>query len=313
MFKHSFDTTAGNVYFPHALPGRLLVADAEGALMKPVFEKFPFITAVVEKNARTNTIPSFLQPFTTTVSGVETTYIDLRFYSSQLRRSQEGGLLFPTEGALGILLRRTLLEIEWCQAGTRQLMYSSDVPLVIFARWIKGLLAKKLNLNEETAAKIEILIGYYYLSLFITEEELTEKQVEVFAIKLNRNFRQPFQKIMEWISPIGYLANLQDLADCLVSFGGSNALSGLSKSVLWSLTSTSWFGSNDVKELLNIALEYPPAFTALVYAGATEKIYRKAFLTQVIEREGKKINTPNFIAQIDSIVRSMAVYPTQTR
>lgn len=309
MFNHSFDTTAGSVHLPHSLPGRLLVSNAEEALVNPLFPKLPFLAGVVEKNARTNTIPAFTHPFTLSRADGDITFIDLRFYSSQLRRTPEGGVAFPTEGALGILVRRTLLEVHWNVMGPRHLMYASDAPLVIFARWIKGLLAKKLNLNEETALKVEVLTAYYYLSLHIKEEELTERMVEVFAVKINRNFRIPFQKIMDWLQPVGYLGNLEDFAMALVNWGGSISLAGVSKSTLWTLVSTSWFGSSDVKDLLFVSLEFPPAFVSLVYAGCTEKTYRKAFLTNVIEREGKQLKTPQFISQIDGLIQELIVSP----
>lgn len=313
MFKHSFDTTAGRVHFPNSLPGRLLVAQAEEALTSPLFPKLPFLAGVVEKNARTNTIPAFTHPFTLSRTEGDTTFVDLRFYTSQVRRDRDGSILFPTEGALGILIRRSLLEVHWAQQGARHLLYASDVPLVVFSRWLKGLLAKKLNLNEETAMKVEVLTAYYYLSLHMAEDELTERALEVMAIKINRNFRIPFQKVIEWIQPIGYLGDLEAFALALVTWGGSIALAGISKPILWSLVSTSWFGSGDVKDLLFVSLEYPPAFCALVYAGCTEKIYRKAFLTQVIEREGKQLKTPVFIGQIDGMIQSLIQTPADVR
>lgn len=304
MFKHSYETTAGAIHLSTELQKELLAANIGGNLESPLFKETPFLKAVIKKAPETNSIPVFHQPFMANYETNDFTFVDLRPYGSLLRRDHTGAIIFPKEGALGILIRRALLETEWALAGSKAFVFNINVPMVIFSKWIAGLLAQKLTLPEDIGKKVEALVAYYFYLLHYKEEELTPNLREVISLKVSQALNLEFSRVQQWFAQLPYTANLEDLALLLANNTGSVALRKLNKSILWAITSTSWFGGADVKELLAISLEYPPAFIALIYAGMTESYYRKAFLSNLIDREKRgKLKIPSFIDQVNNLLR----------
>ncbi|QQV92082.1 virion structural protein [Klebsiella phage vB_KpM_FBKp24] len=305
MFKHSFETSAGSSVFPSSLPGKLLIAKAEGALT-PV-NRFKGLLAAIEKSPQLESIPIFRHPFAQDVQGVPYTYIDLRPYRNVLTLNSDGSVDFNNEGSAGIVFRRAVLEMAWAEGNTDAFYFNIDVPLAIFAKWLTGLLKNKLNLNEMTSEKVKAITAYYYYCLHCAEADFNERRHEVFCIKISRILNIPFQKLDVWLRPVGYMANLDDYCKALAEFGESLSLKRMDKRILWTLTSTSWFGSSEVREWLAVALEYPPMFIAMIYSScAGEKQYRKAWLTQLIDREGRGLKSDEFIGRVNDLIAMTA-------
>lgn len=308
MFKNSFDTAAGSAVFPHALPGRLLVAKAEGTVNE--VSQFPGILALTENSKENANIPVFRHPFSQTILDKETTFIDLRPYRSVLTYGIQGEVEFNNEGAVGIMFRRAVLESIWEKSAIDGFFFNIDVPLVIFSKWVSGLLKSKLTLNEAVAQKAQAIIAYYYYCLHIEKADFNDRKKEVFAVKISRMLNIPYQRLESWFMPLDYLANIDDLCTALAQHSGSLSLSRIDKRVIWNLTATSWYGGSDVRELIGVSLEYPPAFVAMIYAAcANEKFYRKAFLSQLVEKEKRNIKADNFVGTVNDLIRSAASYP----
>lgn len=304
MFKHSFDTSAAMALYPSNLSGKLLIAKAEDALT-PV-ASFKGLLGVVEKSPQTEQIPIFRHPFSQDISAVPYTFIDLRPYRAMLKQNELGEVEFNNEGNVGIVFRRAVLEMAW-QESVDSFFFNIDVPLTIFSKWLTGLLKNKLNLNESVALKVQAIVAYYYYCLHCDKAKFDDRKFEVFCVKISRILGIPYQKLDIWLKPIGYIENLDGLCVALREHGESLSLRSLDKRILWTLTSTSWFGSSDVRELLAVSLEYPPAFVAMIYAAcANEKMYRKAWLTQLIEREGRRLKTDEFVGRVNDLIRITA-------
>lgn len=310
MFKHSFDTSAGSSVFPSSLPGKLLIAKAEGAL-SPV-NGFGNLLAAVDKTPQMEQVPVFRHPFEQDVTGVPFTFFDLRPYRSVLHTNQDGTVDFQNEGSVGIVFRRAVLEMAWASGNIDAFYFNIDVPLAIFSKWISGLLKNKLNLDELVTEKLKAIVAYYYYCLHCEESKFDSRRVEVFTIKISRILGIPYQKLDTWLRPIGYLANLDDLCSALAKHGVSASLRRLDKRIFWTLTSTSWFGSSEVREQLAVALEYPPMFVAMIYSScAGEKQYRKAWLTQLIEREGRSLKSGEFVGRVNDLIAMTANHQSE--
>lgn len=311
MFKHSFDTSAGSSIFPASLPGKMLVANAEGALT-PI-NHFKGLFAVLEKTPELEAIPVFRHPLSQEVQSIPYTYIDLRPYRGTLKLNADGTTDFVNEGSVGIIFRRAVLEMAWSEGNIDAFYFNVDVPLAIFAKWLTGLLKNKLNLNELVAEKLKAITAYYYYCLHCDTKDFNDRRHEVFCVKISRILNIPYQKLDLWLRPVGYMANLDDYCKALAEFGESLSLKRIDKRILWTLTSTSWFGSSEVREQLAVALEYPPMFIAMIYSAcAGEKQYRKAWLTQLIDREGRNLKTDDFVARVNDLIALTANHHEKT-
>ncbi|UQT02916.1 hypothetical protein TOTORO_00530 [Serratia phage vB_SmaS-Totoro] len=310
MFKRTYDTTAGSIYYQGTLPGRLLVAKAEGTLTADLIPGIPDLYCLVEKSARTDMIPTFFHLMKVQAGASEAPFyvIDLRPYRSQLRDAGNGRPILSNEGTVGHFTRRALLEMHWDKFGGRPLLFAGDVPIVIFARWIGGLLRSRFNLNEESSPRVQVFAAYYYMCLHLNKEDFTADSNKMLAVRIARALRLPAQKVIDWLAPLPYLANLDDFCNiALVKNSGTVALSGIDRRVLWAMTGTGWFGSADTKEVLAASLEFPPAFVSMVYTGTTDRLARKAALSQLIEREGRNLGAQAYCQRIDGLIRELKI------
>lgn len=309
MFKRTYDTTAGSIYYQGSLPGRLLVAKAENTLTADLIPGIPDLYCLVEKSARTDSIPTFFHLMKVQGNSNEAPFyvIDLRPYRSQLKDGGNGRPVLDNVGTVGHFVRRALLEMHWDKFGGKPLLYAGDVPVVIFARWIGGLLRSRFNLNEESSPKVQVFAAYYYMCLHFNKEDFTADSNKMFAVKIARILRLPAQKVIDWLAPVPYLANLDEFCNTLKTQSGTVALSGLDRRILWAMTATGWFGSADTKEVLAASLEFPPAFVAMVYTGTMDKMSRKAALSQLIEREGRNLGAQGYCSIIDGLIRELKI------
>lgn len=305
MFKHSFDTAGGSAVFPSELPGKLLIAKAEGKL-DPV-SQFKGLLALTQSTKETANIPFFRHPFAMDVQSEPLTFIDLRPYRNSLSQNAKGEVEFVNEGAAGILFRRAILEMNWEKGAMDGFFFNIDVPLAIFSKWIGGLLKSKLTLNDAVGEKVQALVAFYYYCLHTEKNQFDTRQRQVFTVKISRILNIPYQRLESWFEPLDYMANLEDLCVALAKYGNSLSLKRIDHRVIWGLVATSWFGGADVRELLTVSLEYPPTFIAMIYAAcAGEKLYRKAFLSQLIEKEKGKIRSDEFVGRVNDMIRMSA-------
>ena len=149
---------------------------------------------------------------------------------------------------------------------------------------------------------------HYYMCLHFNKEDFTADSNKMLAVRISRALRLPVQKVIDWVAPLPYLANLDDFCNiALVKNSGTVALSGIDRRVLWAMTGTGWFGSADTKEVLAVSLEFPPAFVSMVYTGTTDRLARKAALSQLIEKEGRTLGAQAYCQRIDGLIRELKI------
>ena len=61
-----------------------------------------------------------------------------------------------------------------------------------------------------------------------------------------------------------------------------------------------WFGAY-AKDHVALALEYPPAFTSLVYTACKTPVMKKSGIGQVVDRLNKGTRTKDFVRLIDRL------------
>jgi hypothetical protein len=73
---------------------------------------------------------------------------------------------------------------------------------------------------------------------------------------------------------------------------------------LITILKSSWFGNN-AAELLAVSLEHPPTWVSLVYTSLSERSFKNANLSKIVERYGKNNAdnefTRSFVSLVDSV------------
>jgi hypothetical protein len=293
MFRTAYSTNAASSFLSKDLLGRLTIASAEGTLVK-LDPNIPSLLGLVDRGPAGKEIPPFEHPVYLgnsksaepgTPGGVWV--IDLRPYATRVV-AQDGAVSIPTDGPARILLNRAKLEMYWNQYKPGEMMFWGDLPFVVFARWMTGLMKGRMQLAPNDVAQVQALSAFYFYCLFYNEEEFDAKKIEFAATRVSRVLGIEADKVKAWCAQVGYMANINDFALKLTEVVDNPSIRMIDAKYLINLTMNSWFGSADAKALIAVALEFPPAFIAMVLAAGETSQYRKSTIGEAVEREKSK-------------------------
>lgn len=303
MFKSVYETTSGSAFFNKDLVKRLNLARAEGTLVKEVVKGVYDLLALVDTGPRSKDIPAFEHPVQINEPGRPTYWvIDLRPYASKIKANKD---VIPEEGNINLLVKRTLLEMYWNKFGSKQLAHAGDLPLVVYARWISGLIGIRCHLDEGSKQKVMILSAYFYLCQHTPTEDMTPKTEEAFALKIARSFRLQPNEVLSFLKDVPYIGTLSQFCTALQTHVYDKSLGVVDTRFLITITMTSWFGGADARSLVAAALEFPPVFIALVLAGGKEKLYRKTIISEIVQRENRTFNFAQYSLIVNNILREL--------
>ena len=159
-------------------------------------------------------VPAFNHPVVNEASGHPIVYADVRSFGKQDAGSYEF-VITNQDGYTAATLRARLQQI-WANGGQASLR-SMKLPAVAFPNWIASNITKRLNLGPAEQAKIAILGGIYYLSLFTDEpgEDKGDKAAIITQVARNTGIKANTASIKldlpaaldDWISTASGLSN----------------------------------------------------------------------------------------------------------
>ncbi|WNT47216.1 hypothetical protein SPLA10_PHROGS00155 [Salmonella phage SPLA10] len=302
MFRTAYSTTAASSFYSKELNQSLILAAAEGILVNPNPE-IPSLKALVDRGPRSKGIPPFEHPVCLEQSTGNIWVVDMRPYASRIV-AQDGSLNLPTEGPVALLLLRAKLEMYWNQFSHGEMLFWGDLPVVVFSRWITNLLKNRMNLAPTDIEQTQVLAGYYYFNLFYAEADFGQRQVDSVIMRLNRVLGISIDKVRAVVTGLGYMSTLADLTKALKERVDNPAMRLLDEKYLYVVTMNSWFGSADAKALIAVALEFPPAFIAMVLSAGTNQ-YKKTIIGEAVEREKSRHRFGQFQSVVNGAVRSL--------
>jgi len=303
MFKSAYETTSGLAPFRQDLSRKLALARAEATINNNVVDGVGNLYALLDTGPRTADIPTFDHPFRVEEQGRAPYWvIDLRPYKGKIAMNQGK---IPNEGSINLLVKRALTEMYWVQFGPRNLRMVGDLPLVVYARWVSGLLTTRLHLDPAASSRALVIAAYFYLCQHIEAADLDARQAEGFFLKLSKTFRVPLPDIEALLGDAGYVGTLAQFGELLKARGASKSLQMVDPRFIITITMTSWFGSADARSLIACGLEYPPIFMAMVMAAGQEKLYRKTVLAELAQRENRNFNVNDYAARMNALLREL--------
>lgn len=173
----------------------------------------------------------------------------------------------------------------------------------IFSKWITKLMTQRFNLSPDEAHKIDIITSIYYQMLFENTGEITHENTEKLAIHTIKNTNAKGTDVTEILSQIQTLNGIDDLCSAFRTVLDNVKLENFNAAVLVTIVGNSWFGLNS-KELLGVALEYPPAFIPLVFNALKEKSFKHTYLADVCSQYAKKGDVNGFLLNYRSLIDS---------
>lgn len=310
----SYDTAMAQAFSQNKLEQALKQAFVSGDLQNMQFGVNPIggCTAVFVSgmNPDENTIPPFVHPFLVkNIKGKDYLVTDIRAFkaTTQLYPSQndfEAAVKNKSEYAL--VKNRAILELRWIAGESAKLRSQLSFAGSVFGSWISQALTKVYALDLHDQLRVTAIALYYYHSLFTEGSKLDDAEVEVAVIHTIKVTKLPAKEVYEIFSKIPELHSVNDLCTAIKEGLENIRLRDFNLLMLMTVLKNSWYGNN-AKELIAVAVEYPPAWISIVYAAMTEKTYRSSPIYKLIEIQAKRSENVetfrnNFADLIDSVV-----------
>jgi len=295
MFKSPYEATAIPPYDVRGLFKDVEVARTEGSLVSGLIPDAPAILSILNDAD----VPVIAHPitFTSVVDRKTYTAVDLRPYRSQIRRIGEANVELPNSGPVPFNLMRARLQQLWNQTPTPDFLNVSSLPATVYSNWIANTLANKLSLDVQTTIAIQALAAFWFLCQFEDgpQRELDERERTMYSKAVDRLTRIPQMRVYDILSGYGKtINNAKEFIEAVKTLNSVRA-GGLTVGLLFTTIATSWFGSTAVREVVGVAVEYPPTFLAMLWAACQERTYRNTPIGQLVQRLGRDGEDKRFV------------------
>lgn len=303
MFNSSYETTAGSGLYERELMQRIVMARVEGVLTANVVEDVTDLYAITETGARTNDIRSFMHPLRVEETGRDPYWvIDLRPYERYLRTN--GGKV-PKDGPASILVQRALIEMYWNKFGGAEVLHWGLLPMVCYVNWLSGILRARLRIDPGNIIKVKAITAFFYLCQHTPKEKFGKGLSDNFAIKIKKAVQIEINELKQFLGSIDYLANVDDYINALKALIPSAQLEVLDQKFIYNQIMTSWASGADSRTLIATAVEFPPAFIAMIIAAGQPGYYKKTLVGQVVDQERNRFKYADYRVLMMSSLRAL--------
>lgn len=285
MFKFPYETTPCSSYNLADIRKGLQHAMVEETLKPAVTLKGAEVQGLLSVPPAIKTIAGFNHPLSVDHFGKQYVVVDTRAFETQ-KVSGEFRINNPTEYQFAVL--RGALTVAWAEGDNAELAQLGDLPVRVFARLVSEGIVRRLNMNPGDQMKLAALAGYWHLCSYIPEESIDHDLAIKMATKVARATQISVERVLEVIEGLGdgtnfpVIRNVQMFCDSAFRAVESSRLEHLNTALLYAIVGGCWFGSA-AREVVAVALEYPPTFLAMLYMALTDRTYHSAFFTKLVQ------------------------------
>lgn len=289
MFKSPYDTTTAKAYDVLELEHNVEQARIEGGLVSGLVDGAPNVYCVLE----TGVVDTFPHPLTfkSRLKSDLITVADLTPFRSQVRRLSDSKLELPSSGPIPLALMRARLQQLWNTPGGPDLYGISILPHAVFSAWVGDNISRSLSLDAETSVAVSAVAALWYWCQFqeyTPGQPLPDREFVQICGTVEKATRIPLARAMSilerWNKPI---TNATEFVAAVKACANSLRTERLTVGSFYTFMVGSWFGSLDTREVVGVALEFPPTFIAMVWSSINERTYRKTAIGEKVLFLGK--------------------------
>lgn len=192
-----------------------------------------------------------------------------------------------------LLVERGLLQYAAMSEGSETLLNLGTFPITVYANWLAEVIGRRVGADLDTQSTIGVISALFFYCQFVEGELDEREQLNACRIIGEATYKRP-NEIMDLIEEIGKINNVNEYIEALKKHSGSMRLDTMSLATLYSYLGGSWFGMNRI-ELIGVALEHVPTFTALAYTALVTRSYRNTELGKVALRHERSPNAKAFV------------------
>lgn len=190
----------------------------------------------------------------------------------------------------------------------RLLLSISTLPVDLYARWISENITRRFGLDPQEQLIIATLAAYFYIGLFTNNKTFEGIEINRVVNIISKSVHVNAEKILDIINSdnsndLIVIESIDDLCTEIKRITGNIRLNDLNTGILFSILGNTWYGTN-AKELIAVALEYPPAWLNIVVAALDDRSYKNTTIAKMTIREKKQ--------DIDLFIKSIAALLSRT-
>ena len=317
MFNNSYET--GACLLEVALAKRLEVALKKalisGDLKSMKFGVTPkdgvsavFVSGLADEEA---SIEKFIHPIIVTGADHQ------KYLVSDIRPFKATSTLYPSEADFekavknkseyALVKNRAVLELRWITGDATRLLSRLNFAGSVFGTWIAQSLTRVYALDMADQTRLTALGIYYYHTLFTNASVLEGHALDAAVIHTINTTKMPAKDVYTLFEDMPEVKNINDFCEMVKAKLQNLRLVDFNLLLLVESVKFTWYGTN-AKELIKVALEYPPAWIAIVHAALTERTYHSSQVYKLIEVQAKRSrNVDEFLGNYRDLILDLIV------
>ena len=242
-----------------------------------------------------NDIPAFSYPFIAKLKEGNVAFFDAR---NIMANDRSGQTRIRDEAEYQSRVIQAQLALDWHSGYQTRIRDLSPLGLIIFSKWLGEVIAKRFALDALTQLHISVFAGIFYINNFWDKSEADKEDINYLYSALTRVCGYKNSDVTDIVDSYPIIRNVGEFCDFIKEYTQNVRLEDLNPATLYGVVGGSWF-VNTGREVVSIALEYPPVWLSMLFQAITNRGFKKAGLTQIIERS-------SYRKYIDEFVRNMA-------
>lgn len=242
-----------------------------------------------------NGIPAFNFPIIGKLKDADVAFFDAR---SIISVDNTGTTRVRDHVELQARIIQAQLALDWHHGAQNRIRDMSPLGLQVYAHWLGEVIAKRFALDAREQLQISVLAAIFYLNCFWDETDATTQEIGYLQSAITRICGYRHSDVADIIEAHPIIRDMSEFCEVVKSYTQSVRLEDFNQATLAGAVQGSWFG-NMRGEIMAIALEYPPVWLTLLFQSITNRGFKKAGLTQIVERNTYRKHHEGF-------VRSMA-------
>lgn len=240
-------------------------------------------------------VPAFNFPFVAKLKDEDVAFFDARTFVGM---GGNGEARVRDEMELQARIIQAQLALDWHHGYQGRVRDLSPLGLMVYSHWMGECVAKRFALDARQQLQVSVFGAIFYLNCFWDKSDAGSEDTAYLLSAITRICGFRHSDVVDIVETHPIIKDLEELCEVIKSFTQSVRLEDLNAATLTGVLVGSWYG-NAGRELVGVALEYPPVWLTLLFQAICNRGFKKAGLTQIVER-----NT--YRKHHDGFVRSMA-------
>lgn len=205
-------------------------------------------------------VDTFVHPYWRQVEDV--VYIDTRGYSTV---TADGTHTFRSGEEKDFWFYRAKLELAWMRNDRTELYTAFQFANEVFVRWLTGLISHQFKLAPIHETRLMCCVALFNIGRYFDKIE-GFRMVEKYVQQITAQYRLDVNTAFEIADLCGgtFPRNVDEFVDLVHRANISGALQSFNRGTLANILGSSFFLVANAAQITALAIEYPPAFVAMV-------------------------------------------------